>query len=244
MKTILPNRNGQYWLFLTIYALLIGFAPITAQAQHVQEEWARQYGGVVPSQQSSVVLAVDDEDNSYVAGISSGTAFDDFVVVAKYDAAGGEVWRNSFNTGRGDAVRAITVDDAGGVYLVGSSTDNSLRSSLILLKYSAADGQLLWSASQNPGRSSVGLDVATDNLGGIYVTGSTDNLFSGFTNFLSKYKASDGSLLWSRNLAEPGNPADSHTISDIALDIAGDVFLTGTKTCSWIGRACWASTGQ
>lgn len=65
--------------------------------------------------------------------------------------------------------------------------------------------------------------TAVDSAGDIYVAGvqSTSNAFLG-RGFVAKYKQ-DGSLEWQRSLSLSGSTA----ISDIAVDVAGNYYVTG-----------------
>ena len=230
MKTALQSRNSLKWLLLTIISILVTY---TVPAQSVQEEWARQYGSANQTLESDAIVTSDAEGNTYLVGGSSVVSILTqnpviAIIVVKYNPAGEEVWRNIYRNDLGVTARSIALDETG-LYVVGGSIASSLRSFTILLKFDLTNGEILWSASQQPGRFSLGINVLTDNKGGVILTGNANFLFSGNVSFIAKYNASDGQLIWERNLSEPANPANYQDLAGIALDGNGDIYVASTQ---------------
>jgi hypothetical protein len=118
------------------------------------------------------------------------------------------------------------------VYVTGSSfaSGGPWNSDYATLKYDA-DGNQLWVARYNGPAS--GLDearaLALDGTGNVYVTGSSSVSGTGFnTDYATVKYDPDGNQLWVRRYNGPGNNFDSARA--LALDGAGDVYVTGQST--------------
>jgi len=169
----------------------------------------------------------------------SGTGFD--YATIKYNTSdGSEAWSGAARydgPGSGDdAAYAIAVDNVGDVYVTGESygicgDDHAYAT----VKYNSSDGGIAWPLLLNGAaryNGSVDTDdgaraIAVDNVGGVYVTGQSTGLGTGFDYATIKYNASDGSEAWPGRAAryDGGNSYDLSLA--IALDNNGGVYITG-----------------
>lgn len=147
----------------------------------------------------------------------------------------------------------LEIDPDGNVYIVGMtwSADcptsgaydptynggSNLNGDACVAKF-ATDGRLLWSTFLGGSLGDLGLDVALDGRGSVYVCGSTmsadfptsgayDGTFNGGGPrygdcFVTKF-SSDGSMLWSTYFGGSG----SDFAWNIGADAVGDVFIAG-----------------
>lgn len=161
--------------------------------------WAKNFGannsgvaGIIGS-----YITTDTSNNIYITGYFSGTA--DFegttltylsgtgtTFVMKMNASGEVLWAEHFGeegAGFTSTGYGITIDTAGNVYVtgdfkgemsVGTDTITSIGNypNMFLLKTDGS-GTGLW--AKGFGNNVMGKDVATDNLGNIYVTGYFSN---------------------------------------------------------------------
>jgi len=103
-------------------------------------EWISRYDGPDSDNDEASDIVLDAFGNVYVGGRSYATQpytpEYDFLTV-KYDAAGVEQWTHRYN-GTGDSndeVVAMTVDDAGNVYITGKSLGSGTYDDIVTIKY-------------------------------------------------------------------------------------------------------------
>ncbi|MGB8658078.1 MAG: SBBP repeat-containing protein [Candidatus Zixiibacteriota bacterium] len=192
--------------------------------------WVRRYNGPGSGRDEAKALAVDVSGNVYVTGTSDGggTLTDDYATV-KYNPTGDTVWVRRYNGGNysSDWATDLAIDEAGNVYVTGCSLGDPSSSgmSYATVKYNSL-GEFLWvrryrgePASSDDRAFACGVDPS----GNVYVTGEGND--GGNYDYVTiKYNAS-GDRLWVRAYNGPGNVSDFAT--DLAVDVSGNVFVTG-----------------
>ena len=147
---------------------------------------------------------------------------------------GAQVMRDWVQTHNGtangdDVANAIAVDQAGNVYITGYSTENGAGRSYTTIKYNSL-GVEQWAAVYNGPSSYLygdeGLDIAVDDSGNVYVTGSSA---AGSTEYTLDYATikynSSGVEQWVAIYNSPVNEQD--IAFAIELDDEGNVYVTG-----------------
>lgn len=210
--------------------------------------WSRKLGGT--NYDSGVAIAVDNNGHVYTTGIFNGSvdlngdgtlevsAGSGDVFVIKQNATDGNVaWTRRIGNSNYDYAYGIAVDNSGSVYVTGQfegsldvNGDNrvDLRSpsggtSGFVVRYNA-DGSL------NTLRqfAAAVYDIAVDNKGNVYVTGTALADGSASENpdedvFLVKYNGSTNDIAWRRSLGSK-NLDGGYAI---ALDSGGNIYVTG-----------------
>lgn len=187
-----------------------------------QQLWAARYNGPTNGPDAAKVVAVDATGNVVVTGNSAN----DYATVS-YAPDGQQQWAMRYNgPGNGyDDPRDMAVDAAGNAYVTGTSVGVGTAADYATLKYSRT-GQLLWAARYNDASNSgdYANAIALDPAGNAYVTGVAIN-----SMVTIKYGA-DGQQRWLVSYNDTNNEYYAPGMAsgaDIALDKAGNVFVTG-----------------
>jgi len=215
-------------LALCAAALVVG-VPL-AHAAPGDLAWQRTYNGTGNGEDVFTSLAPAPNGGVYVAGYTF-VSNEDFVA-ARYDASGHRRWLRTYN-GSGDGFDQLTAAAAAGkdLVVVGYSPTASGSVVTLIIKYSPG-GKRLWvrafgSSTQIP---DVAQSVAVDRAGDIYVAATEYDPATSYNMALAKYSSS-GSRRWVRRYAGTGEDL----VNDLALDAAGDAYVTGTSFAAATG---------
>ena len=138
--------------------------------------WVRRYNGPADSLDAARAIVLDGSGDIYVTGSSygSGTSYD--CATIKYYPNGDTAWVRRYNgpADSTDYASAIAVDGSGYIYVTGSSYGGGTSDDYATIKY-YPNGDTAWVTRYNgPGDSTdVAVDIAVDDLGNVYVTGSS-----------------------------------------------------------------------
>jgi hypothetical protein len=198
---------------------------------------------------------VDFDPGAAVYNIISPTSNMD-IFISKLDISGAFVWAKSMGSTNPDAGRSIAVDAIGNVYTTGYFTGTvdfdpgagvynlmSPGNNDIYVSKLNASGAFVWAKRMGGGAGSdlhdFGNDIALDNSGNIYTTGSfsgtVDFNYGGQPNsltttsygavFICKHDAS-GVLSWVKKI-EGAILSDYSVGSSVDIDAAGNIYSTG-----------------
>ena len=138
------------------------------------QQWVARYNNSYNGIDEPNSMAVGNNGNVYVTGVSQGSGTNYDFATIKYNSAGDLQWVSRYN-GTGnfiDRANSLKIDSFGNVYVTGNSSGVNLASDYVTIKYNA-QGVQQWFSDYN-GRANdadVALDIVLDNLGNIYVTG-------------------------------------------------------------------------
>lgn len=194
--------------------------------------WSRQFGTTFSDQSNDATA--DAGGNVYVAGRFGASGFTTDAFLAKYSAAGTQLWLRQFGTTSDDHANAVKVDAAGNVIVAGRTGGNLAASPLgggdaYLRKYDA-NGNVVWTRQLGSSLSDDinGLDI--DAAGNIFAAGTTDGVINGVSGeqdrqaFVLKYHT-NGDFSWVRQLDHDGEDFGA----DVSVDDLGNVLLAGTN---------------
>jgi len=187
--------------------------------------WAKKYNGPGNNVDGAFSLSLDDFNNVYVSGYSTGSGTSSDFCTVKYDSNGVEKWVKRYNgpTNSYEGAWVNAVDLNNNIYVGGQSPGTSGGDDYCLIKYDN-NGNHLWVSRYNvPGNNFDGIrDIVLDTNGNAFVTGismGSGNLYNACT---VKFDTS-GSQQWvARYIGDP------YSIStDIALDGENNIIITG-----------------
>ena len=189
--------------------------------------WAVRYNGPENGSDHAASLAVDQAGNVYVTGYIWGDGTSDDYATVKYDPHANEVWTARYNGPENgwDRPTSLAVDEAGNVFVAGSSWGGATYGDYATVKYDSL-GNTLWTARYNgPGNGSDhAASLALDQAGNVYVAGESRGSGSGHDYATVKYDP-NGIPLWAARYDGTANGHD-HAAS-LAVDQAGNVYVTG-----------------
>jgi uncharacterized delta-60 repeat protein len=194
------------------------------------EQWVRRYNGPANSNEQPYSLAVDEQGNVYVTGMSygggsgGGGTENDFCTI-KYNTDGVEQWVQRYN-GPGNACDigfSIAIDGQGNVYVTGDVSDPT--DDCATIKYNSAGVQewvQIYNGPANDGDYS--RSVAVDGQGNAYVTGWSIISETSDDYLTIKYNSA-GVEQWVQTYNGPGNGEDHSW--PLAVDGQGNVYVSG-----------------
>ncbi len=140
--------------------------------------WVKRYNGPGNSSDIGYAIALANDGNIVVAGISVAASADYFVI--KYDQSTGEtIWTARYDgpAGSVDAATSMTLDPSGNVYVTGFSEGIGSERDFATVKINAS-GIQQWVMRYN-GTANIddeALSIAVDALGNVYVAGMSNGL--------------------------------------------------------------------
>lgn len=200
-------------------------------------QWMRQIGS--NATETGRGCATDSGDNVYAAGHTEGgvdgnqnVGLADIFLV-KFDSSGIKQWTRQVGSTNTDIANAVATDSADNVYVTGytkGGLDGNVNVGsldMFLTKYDSS-GVRQWTRQLGSSGDEVGLGVATDSAGYVYVTGRTTGGLDGNSHagqddmFVAKYN-SLGVKQWTRQLGttELDYGLGAATDSDNSVYVAG-----------------------
>lgn len=215
-------------IFIAFIAAVIMVLSVQISRSQVTQVWEQRYNGTADSTDNSYEMTVDLAGNVYVAGSSrsTGGAYDDMVTI-KYNSEGTVQWLQRYNgtADSTDYAESIAVDDAGNVYVVGSSMGTGSHFDFVAIKYNSQGVQQWLQRYDGPNNNrDFGEAITIDGSGNVYVAGSSLGNGSDYDYAVIKYNSS-GMQQWLQRYNGSGNASDSPFF--MALDNAGNVYITG-----------------
>ena len=139
-----------------------------------------------------------------------------------------------------DIANVIAVDAAGNVLVTGRSPRGGISRAYTTVKYDSAGNQL-WVAQYNGPVNGLNIagGMAVDDAGNVYVTGGSQRIHFDYATV--KYDP-DGNQLWVARYSEAFYTDDTATA--IALDAAGNVYVTGESSYAFDGPRGVAPDGM
>lgn len=190
------------------------------------QQWVAVYINNVVAINVPHSITNDYNSNVYVTG---GSYFDttgaDYTTI-KYDSSGVQQWVARYRNPGEDWANCVKVDNLGYVYVSGYSRGDTTYNDIATVKYNSS-GVQQWVVRYNgPGnRGDSAIAMVVDNIGNVYVTGTSwGGASTGYDYITIKYNSS-GVQQWCSRYNGSGNGTD--IANSIAVDSFGNVYITG-----------------
>jgi hypothetical protein len=181
------------------------------------QPWARRYNGPANNEDQAYAIVADQDGNIIVGGYSSAIGAGVDYLTIKYTPDGIGLWTNRYDGQEHgtDRIESVAVDGSGGVYVAGLSGTN-----IVTIKYTSG-GVPAWTNTYGTTSSFLFFGgIAVDNDGNAYVL--PDDFDSDFC-ITVKYDV-NGNPAWTNFFKS--SPTSTDSASDIAVDAAGNIFVT------------------
>ncbi len=204
-------------VMLLLFAGWMGIDAATAQAP-LAPSWVQRVSGG-----QAAAMAVDRNGNVIVTGAAGEGGAADYLTI-KYSAEGLALWTNRFDgpAGGEDAVRGVTLDRDGNIFVSGNSSVLPASSSfteIVTIAY-ASDGTARWTNRFGGGTVTA---LTTDGAGDLYL-GGYFGAGSGSDYMVLKF-SNAGALRWTRRYDGPAQGVD--IAAALAVDDGGTAWITG-----------------
>lgn len=199
---------------------------------HGVEQWVARYNGPSNLIDQAASMALDDAGNVHVTGYSLSASTQADYVTIKYDSSGVQQWLATYNNGSfdgSDIARMVIVDDAGNVYVTGTSGTEYPYGypNYVTIKYNPSGVQQWVSAYNGPGNADDAPHaIALDQVGNVYVTGKT-TVPGFFYDFATVKYSPSGVQLWEKRFNGASNMHDGATW--VSVDDSGNVYVAGNS---------------
>lgn len=189
--------------------------------------WQQNTTGSFSNNNYGSDIKTDASGNVYTCGAyHNGSNYN--YRIAKYDSNGSLLWQQYYNgPGNNDDIpSAIELDNAGNVFVTGSSYGMNTLPDYATIKYTN-NGIQTWVSRYNfANLPDVATDLKVDGTGNIIVTGSSASSFFNSDVTTVKYNGNTGSQMNVYRHSFPGNGMD--LAAEIAVDNSNNVIVTGS----------------
>lgn len=200
------------------------------------QKWVKIYHGQENGEDKAYAITIDEDNFVYVTGYSTRNNID-FTTI-KYNSRGTQEWVAYFNgSGNGeDKAYAITVDKDGFVYVTGYSSNLNGSTDYATVKYNSSGVQVWVAYYAGPaGTNNKALAIAVDKKGHVYVTGGSDAINNGNSDYATIKYSSTGVQQWVARYNGQANSDDiANSLVLVQEDIQGDnnhghdyIYVTG-----------------
>jgi len=199
-----------------------------------------------------IAVTVDSEDNVYVlsvAGASCGSSCSTSnVILGKFDVHGNPLWSLLVTPDSGPRHSGLAIDATGNVYIAAYAYSDSWGTTVrpysdggdgFVAKIDV-NGVVEWNTFLGSSAWDISTNIALDNAGNLIVVGASDGTWgdpvyphSGNNDVYIASLDGAGNLVWNTFLGSSNYLGEGAAVTDVAIDVNGNILLCGTSVASW-----------
>jgi len=216
------NRNDDIWL-----------AKYDSAGNNI---WSKTIDGGINEDDEGIGIDVDSAGNIYIsANVSTNIAdpWRDYIMVAKYDTDGNEIWKDITGSTNENGAGKIVVDNAGNIYVTGSILEDEINFdiNIWIRKYDNAGNEVWTKTYDNTSQADsmdYGRGICVDNKGYLYVIGHEEQSGENANIWIRKIEVTNGNTIWTRtynNVSINGDDIGFGIDVDSANNVIGAGFI-------------------
>ena len=193
-------------------------------------QWTKYYDGKGDNNDVGRALAIDANNNVFVAGYINEYNADRNFSLQKISPSGNTLWIKTLNGSSIDSrdeARAVTIDPSGNIFVAGYTHDKGYSSDFTLAKFNQA-GDTAWVKKYDYiNESDKAFAIGIDGNNGVYLAGRSDGDASINSNddALTVKYTNNGIFQWAVRYNGTGNGADG--IRAMKVTNSGNVYVAG-----------------
>jgi hypothetical protein len=190
-------------------------------------QWVKNYDNGGADNAKAIVL--DASGNVIVTGESAGATSANDIFVIKYDGNTGAVlWTKRYNgaANGNESANAITVDNAGNIYITGYTTNANGYRDYITLKYDSNGNSgfiSTYAGIANANNEAISIAVNNNRL---YISGTANNINNTTASIVTiRLNPNNGNVVWTK--AENGTTVNGYNVNYALMAYNNDVIMVG-----------------
>jgi len=193
-------------------------------------QWAKYYNGIGDNSSNSHSVAIDANDNVFIAGYTVEYGTDRNFALQKINAGGITQWVRTINGTSSfsvDDAYGVAVDASGNIFVGGYVKNSNVSNDYLIAKYNQ-NGDSLWTKTYDYISSSdKAVALALDAAGNVYLTGRSDSdpTLNSNDDALTVKWNTNGVFQWATRYNGLGNSSD--LAKSIKIGSSGNIYISG-----------------
>jgi uncharacterized delta-60 repeat protein len=186
--------------------------------------WVKYFNNPFDNGSSLNDMQIDNNGNVIVTGQCGGSNLDDFFTI-KFDPDGNTIWSERYDNGEIDIANSLFLDDAGNVFVTGTSWKVYQSYNFLTIKYSSGGDTIwscIWKGPENA--ADIAEDLSLDSFGNVVVAGTCDWYWGSVDYVIIKLNTA-GDTAWVRNYDSPEHAHDN--LKALVIDNQDNIYVTG-----------------
>lgn len=228
VRSVIQTSDGGYAVSGQTFSYGAGFidAFVAKFAADGTMSWNKTWGST--DGESADSIAQTSDGGYIVTGYTNSFGYaDGDAILVKLTTNGDVSWSKAWNMLLGDGGNSVIQTSDGGYAVVGTSNVHGMSNeNMTFIAKFGTDGSMSWNRIWNESPQNNGQDIVQANDGGLVITGSISDPYSG--SYVAKFSI-DGDLIWGRAI-DDGWPNSIIKTSDGGYAVSGGTYNNGARS--------------